>query len=106
MDREMATLDEAETWRTILRLDGKNIVGNKCVFRLKCKADGTVDKYKARHAAKGFTQVQGVNYFDTLLPRCETREPPPDPPHRRTPRLGNRVLRLQRRLPQRHPRRQ
>ena len=36
MDREMATLDEAKTWHTIPRPHGKNIVGSKWVFHVKC----------------------------------------------------------------------
>jgi hypothetical protein len=68
MDREMAMLDEAETWHTIPRPHGKNIVGSKWVFRVKRKADGSIDKYKARLIAKGFTQIQGIDYFDTYSP--------------------------------------
>ena len=29
------------------------------------KADGTIDKYKARIAVKGFKQKEGLDYFDT-----------------------------------------
>ena len=68
MDREMSTLEEAGTWSTVLRPAGKNIVGSKWVFRLKRKADGSIDKYKARLVARGFTQVYGVDYFDTYSP--------------------------------------
>jgi len=32
------------------------------------KADGTVDKYKARLVIKGFRQREGLDYFDTYLP--------------------------------------
>jgi transposase InsO family protein len=68
MDKEIDTLERAGTWSTITRPAGKNIVGSKWVFRIKRKSDGTVDKYKARLVARGFTQVYGVDYFDTYSP--------------------------------------
>ncbi len=68
MDREMTTLERAGTWSTMLRPSGKNIVGSKWVFHVKRKADGSVDKYKARLVACGFTQIYGVDYFTTFSP--------------------------------------
>ena len=68
MDHELATLKRAGTWITVLHLSGKNIVGEKWVFRVKHKADGSVDKYKARLVARGFTQIYGVDYFTTFSP--------------------------------------
>jgi hypothetical protein len=68
MDREISTLEKAGTWDTVPRPTGKNIVGSKWVFRVKRKADGSVDKYKARLVARGFTQIYGVDYFTTYSP--------------------------------------
>jgi len=68
MDRKIATLDRAQTWTTVPRPEGKNIVGSKWVFRIKRKADGTIEKYKARLVARGFTQVFGEDYYDTFSP--------------------------------------
>ena len=68
MDRELATLEKAGTWIDVPRPTDKNIVGSKWVYRIKRKADGSVDKYKARLVARGFTQIYGVDYFTTFSP--------------------------------------
>lgn len=68
MNREITTLERAGTWTTVPRPTNKNIVGSKWVFRIKRKADGTIEKYKARLVAQGFTQKFGVDYFDTFSP--------------------------------------
>ena len=68
MDSEMASLERALTWTSVPRPPGKNVVGSKWVFRLKHKADGSMDKYKARVVARGFTQIVGVDFYDTYSP--------------------------------------
>ena len=68
MDREIKTLEDAGTWTTVPKPPGKNVVGSKWVFRIKRKADGTIEKYKARLVARGFTQRPGIDYFDTFSP--------------------------------------
>ena len=68
MDREINTLKSAGTWIDVPRPTNKNIVGSKWVFRIKRKADGSIEKYKARLVAQGFTQKFGVDYFDTFSP--------------------------------------
>ena len=68
MDHEIATLEEAGTWTTVPRPANKNIIGSKWVFHIKCKANGTIEKYKACLIARGFTQKFSVDYFDTFSP--------------------------------------
>jgi histone deacetylase 1/2 len=38
------------------------------VFKIKWKADGSLDKYKARLVAKGYKQHYGIDYEDTFSP--------------------------------------
>jgi hypothetical protein len=40
----------------------------KWVFKKKLKPDGTIDKYKVRLVAKGYTQKEDNDFFDTYSP--------------------------------------
>ncbi len=68
MDKEMDILLKASTWDTVDQSLGKNIVSNKWVFWIKHKSDGSIEKYKACLVARGFTQIYGINYFNTYSP--------------------------------------
>jgi hypothetical protein len=65
---ELRTLKEAGTWELVDAPSGANIVGSKWAFRVKKDAAGHVVRFKARLVAQGFSQVPGVDYFDTFAP--------------------------------------
>jgi hypothetical protein len=66
MDDEFRALQQNNTWRLVDPPPGRHIVGCKWVFKVKQKADGSVDRYKARRVAKEVTQRQGIDYTDTF----------------------------------------
>jgi len=65
MDHKISLLKHAGTWTTVPCPHGKNVVRCKWEFRLKRKADSSIDKYKACLVTRGFTQIYGVDYYDT-----------------------------------------
>lgn len=46
----------------------RHIIGFKWVFRIKKKADGSIDKYKARSIAKGFSKVPDFDFTKRFSP--------------------------------------
>ena len=53
IEDEMSALNKNKTWDIVDRPENHNVVGSKWVFKIKHKADGSVDRYKARLVAKG-----------------------------------------------------
>lgn len=66
MDSEHTALLKNKTWHLVPYPRGKNVINCKRVYKVKKKADGTLDRYKARLVAKGFKQRYGIDYEDTF----------------------------------------
>lgn len=68
MNDEFQALVKNKTWHLVPPRASLNVIDCKWIFKLKHKADGSVDRYKARLVAKGFKQQYGVDYDDTFSP--------------------------------------
>jgi hypothetical protein len=68
MDVEYEALKNSKPWHLVASTQGKNIIDCKWVYKVKRKADGSIDRYKAQLVAKGFKQRYGIDYEDTFSP--------------------------------------
>jgi histone deacetylase 1/2 len=68
MEVEFSALMKNKTWHLVPTHQSKNIIDSMWVFKIKWKADGSLDKYKARLVAKGYKQHYGIDYEDTFSP--------------------------------------
>ncbi|XP_041995661.1 uncharacterized mitochondrial protein AtMg00810-like [Salvia splendens] len=66
MQEEIDSLHAYGTWDLVPHPLNMNIVGSKWVFRTKYCADGSIERYKARLVAQGFTQILGSDFHHTF----------------------------------------
>ncbi|GAA0186835.1 hypothetical protein LIER_34123 [Lithospermum erythrorhizon] len=66
MDVEIQVLETNQRWDIVDLPENQSLIGCKWVYKIKRKPNGTVDKYEARLVAKGFNQIEGVDYFESF----------------------------------------
>jgi hypothetical protein len=71
MDVEYGALIKNGTWHLVPPQKGRNLIDYKWLYKIKRKADGSMDRYKGRLVAKGFNQgydIDDIDYEDTFSP--------------------------------------
>jgi hypothetical protein len=53
---EIAALRSNRTWSLVPFHSSMNVVGSRWVYRIKHRVDGSIERYKERLVARGFTQ--------------------------------------------------
>ena len=61
-EEEYSSIMKNNTWTLVELPHGKQAIGTKWVYMIKYKADGTLDKYKARLVVKGYVQQEGIDF--------------------------------------------
>ena len=54
------------TWELAQLPPGKRAIGSRWVFKVKRKPDGSIDKYKGRVVAQGYSQIAGIHYGEVF----------------------------------------
>jgi hypothetical protein len=67
-DDEIKSLVENGTFELVQLPPGKRAIGSRWVFKVKQNADGSIEQYKARFVAQGFSQHPGFDYTETFAP--------------------------------------
>jgi hypothetical protein len=57
-----------DVWEIVPRPKEKSVVTSKWVYKIKHATYRSVDKYKARFVARGFSQKEGEDYEETFTP--------------------------------------
>ena len=53
-------------WEIVPRPSDKSVVTSKWIYKIKHAIDGSMEKYKARFVARGFSQKEGIDYEETF----------------------------------------
>ena len=68
MDTKIQALEANSTWIVTSLPPNKHVVGCRWVYKVKRKANGSLERYKTRLVAKGYTQQPGIDFLDTFSP--------------------------------------
>ena len=66
MKEELDALSKNHTQDLVTLSLGKFVVGCKWIYKIKTRSDGSIEHYKARFVAKGFTQEYEIDYEETF----------------------------------------
>ena len=74
MRAEIDNHTQRRTWELAPLPKGQKAIGSQWTYSIKFNLDGSITRYKARLVAQGFSQVIGIDYYDTFVPtiRLET----------------------------------
>jgi hypothetical protein len=66
MMEEYQSIMKNDVWDIVPRPEGKYVMTSKWTYKIKHAADGSIEKHKVRFVARGFSQVEGIDYEETF----------------------------------------
>ena len=63
---EYQSIMKNDVWYIASRPERKSIVTSKWIYKIKHTTDGSIEKHKASFVARGFSQVEGIDYEETF----------------------------------------
>jgi hypothetical protein len=66
MTEEYQSIMKNDVWEIVPRPKSKDVVSSKWLYKIKHVADGSIEKYKVRFVAHGFSQKEGIDYEETF----------------------------------------
>jgi len=67
----LEALNDNRTCILITLPTGKKAIGSKWVFKIKYKVDGSIERHKASLVAKGYNQIESVDYMEIFSPMAK-----------------------------------
>jgi hypothetical protein len=68
MHEELEKFERNQVWTFIEPHRDVNVIGTKWVFKHKQGEDGEVVRNKAHLIAQGFSQIEGLDFWETFAP--------------------------------------
>jgi hypothetical protein len=68
MTEEYQSIIKNDVWEIVPRPNNKYVVSSRWLFKIKHAANGSIEKYKTRFVARGFSQKKGIDYEETFAP--------------------------------------
>ena len=68
IEKEIENLREHHVFEWVPKPPGKHLIDSNWAWKVKANDKGQISKFKARLVARGFRQIYGVDYIDTMSP--------------------------------------